>query len=76
MKLAFRAIARFTFRALALAALSACSGGSAPMTPPPPMIYSIGGTVSGLDAGQSIVLQDNGVDALTVSANVPFTFAT
>ena len=36
--------------------------------------YSVGGTVSGL-AG-TVVLQDNGGDNLTVSANGPFTFAT
>jgi 6-phosphogluconolactonase len=37
---------------------------------------SIGGGVSGLNAGQSLVLWDNGGDSLTVSANGPFTFAT
>ena len=36
--------------------------------------YSVGGSVSGL-AG-SVVLQDNGADNLSVSANGPFTFAT
>jgi hypothetical protein len=39
--------------------------------------YTIGGTVTGLPAGgASIVLQDNGSDALTVNASGPFTFAT
>jgi hypothetical protein len=38
--------------------------------------FTIGGTVSGLAAGESVVLQDNGKDNLTVSANGPFTFAT
>jgi hypothetical protein len=37
--------------------------------------YTIGGSVSGLTSG-SLVLQDNGGDALTVSANGSFTFAT
>ena len=37
--------------------------------------YTIGGTVSGLGSG-SVVLQDNGADDLTVSANGSFTFAT
>lgn len=37
--------------------------------------YTIGGTVSGLPAGETISLQDNGTDTLTVS-NGSFTFAT
>jgi len=37
--------------------------------------YTIGGSVSGLTSG-SLVLQDNGGDALTVSANGSFSFAT
>jgi len=39
-------------------------------------VYTIGGTVSGLISGASVVLLDNGGDALTVTANGPFTFAT
>jgi hypothetical protein len=39
-----------------------------------PSTFSVGGTVSGLSG--SVVLQDNGGDNLTVSANGPFTFAT
>src|SRR5262249_46790349 len=35
-----------------------------------------GGSVSGLSSSGSVVLQDNGGDNLTVSANGPFTFAT
>jgi hypothetical protein len=41
-----------------------------------PVTYSIGGTVSGLSSGASVVLLDNGTNALAVSANGPFTFAT
>ena len=41
-----------------------------------PLTYTIGGAVSGLSAGQSVVLQDNGGNAITVSANGPFTFST
>jgi len=37
--------------------------------------YTIGGTVSGL-SGTGLVLQDNGDDNLSITANGPFTFAT
>jgi hypothetical protein len=46
------------------------SGGSGT----PPATYTVGGTVSGLTG--SVVLQDNGGDNLTVSANGTFTFPT
>ncbi len=42
---------------------------------PPPATYFIGGAVSGL-SGSGLVLQDNGGDNLTVSADGPFVFAT
>ena len=75
MKFARCHIARFTFAAIALATVTACGGGgSTPPPPPPPATYSIGGTVSGLDAGQSVVLQLNGGDDQTVSTNTAFTF--
>ena len=45
---------------------------SGPTTGP----YTIGVTVTGLGAGATVVLQDNGGDALTVSANGASTFAT
>jgi hypothetical protein len=38
--------------------------------------FTVGGTVSGLSTGDSIVLQDNMGDNLTVSANGAFTLAT
>jgi hypothetical protein len=38
--------------------------------------FTVGGNVTGLATGQSLVLQDNGGDNLTVSATGPFTFAT
>ena len=50
-------------------------GDSGPPPPPPPATFTVGGTVSGLDVGQSVVLQNNGGDDLTVSANGEFTFA-
>jgi len=51
--------------------LGACGGGGG--TPP---MYSVSGTVSGIDAGQSVILRDNGGDDLTVSANGAFAFVT
>ena len=36
--------------------------------------YSVGGTTSGLSSGESVVLQNNGGDNLTVSTNGSFTF--
>jgi len=41
-----------------------------------PNNFTIGGTVSGLAAGQSVVLQNNGSNNLTVNANGGFTFTT
>ena len=41
-----------------------------------PINYSIGGSVSGLISGRSIVLEDNGGNATTVSSNTTFTFST
>ncbi len=38
--------------------------------------YTIGGTVSGLNASTSVTLLDNGANSLTVSANGAFTFTT
>jgi hypothetical protein len=38
--------------------------------------FTIGGTVTGLNSGTSVVLLDNGTDALTVSSNTSFKFAT
>jgi hypothetical protein len=41
-----------------------------------PVTATIGGTLSGLSTGDSVILQDNGGDALTLTANGPFTFKT
>jgi hypothetical protein len=38
--------------------------------------YTIGGSVSGLGAGQQVTLENNGGNALTVTANGSFTFTT
>ena len=48
------------------------SGGSAPMSG---LTYTVGGMVSGLSAGKSVVLQNNGGNNLTVTQNGPFTFS-
>jgi hypothetical protein len=45
-------------------------------TPASAATYTVGGALSGLTGTGSVVLQDNGGDNLTVSANGNFTFAT
>ncbi len=37
--------------------------------------YTVGGTVSGLAAGDTLVLQDDGTDNKTIAANGAFTFS-
>lgn len=70
---------------IAMLALGGCGGGSSsptgsgnadPVSPAGPTDYTIGGTVSGLSAGESVTLLNNGNDALTVSTDGAFTFAT
>jgi uncharacterized repeat protein (TIGR03803 family) len=61
--------------------LSACGGGGgsgAPSAPSPPSTpaYSIGGALSGLADGASLVLQNSGGDNTVVSANGTFRFPT
>jgi Kelch motif len=64
----------FTLSAMSLIAVVGCGSGNS--TPPPPATYTIGGTVTGL-TGAGLVLQDNGGNNLTVSANATsFTFST
>lgn len=65
------------------AALCACSGGggggSAPASDPggtTPTTFTVGGTLTGLAAGNSIVLRNNGGDDLHLAANGSFTFGT
>jgi 6-phosphogluconolactonase len=53
--------------------LSACGGGGGN---PAPQTYGIGGAVSGLASGESVILVNNGADPLTVNGNNAFTFAT
>ncbi len=68
--------------------LAACGGSShsgaaapnastAPVfIPVVPVTYTVGGTLSGLAGGEQVTLQNNGADALTLTANGAFTFAT
>jgi hypothetical protein len=53
--------------ALALLGVSGCGGGDA---------ATIGGSLSGLGAGLSVTLQNNGGDSLTLTSNASFGFAT
>jgi hypothetical protein len=61
-------------------ALAGCGGGggssSTPPPPPPATAYTVGGSVSGLTADESVTLLNNGGDALTVSGTGGFTFST
>lgn len=57
--------------ALATTLLAACGGGGGGGGT---TTYAVGGTVSGLPADASVTLQNNGGDALTVSANGSFAF--
>ena len=50
--------------------LAACGGES----PTPATTYSVGGTLTGLAAGNSITLTNNGADNLILTANGAFTF--
>jgi 6-phosphogluconolactonase (cycloisomerase 2 family) len=59
---------------LGLAACGGGGGGGSGGNPTPPT-YTIGGAVSGLADGESVVLADNGTDTLTVNGNDTFTFA-
>jgi uncharacterized repeat protein (TIGR03803 family) len=55
--------------------LSACGGGGGSSNPNT-STYSVGGTLSGLASGASVVLQNSGGNTTTVSANGNFTFST
>ena len=73
MILQVRNVVWITVLSMALAAVTACGGGGGGSSPP--AIYTIGGTVSGLDAGQSVLLQLNGGNDQKVDNNGAFTFA-
>ncbi len=56
-----------------IAGLAACSEEAPPPPPPPPPLPTVGGSVSGL-AGGAVVLQLNGAEELSVSADGRFKF--
>jgi uncharacterized repeat protein (TIGR03803 family) len=59
--------------------LGSCGGSSSGSTSPSQAssrAYTVGGSVSGLGSGKSVVLLDKSGDALTVSANGTFAFTT
>jgi len=66
MRLA-RSPSHFLLCALTTLSLAACGGASD---------ATIGGTLSGLGSGLSVVLQDNSTDKLTLTSNGSFSFAT
>src|SRR6266702_7624578 len=49
--------------------LGGCGGGGT-------SVYSVGGTLSGLASGVTVVLEDNGGNDTTISADGTFTFST
>jgi len=53
-----------------------CSTTPVPVVMPMDGAYSVGGTVSGLADGETIVLQNNGGDDLTITLNGDFSFDT
>jgi uncharacterized repeat protein (TIGR03803 family) len=57
-----------------LTALDGCGGNGASQAPA--QKYAVGGSVTGLAAGTSVVLSDNNSEALTLSADGTFVFST
>ncbi len=60
---------------VSIVALNACGGGST-SSPPPPQVYKISASVTGLNLGATLVLQNNGGDNLSITADGTFSFAT
>ncbi len=59
---------------IATQALIGCGGGGSSSGGGQTTTYTLGGTLAGLGANQSVSLQDNGGDTLQLSANGPFSF--
>jgi len=78
MKTSRAVLARWSSLLILALTLSSCGGdgGSSNPTCPNDCPYTVGGTVTGLATGNSVVLLNNGGDPTTVSANTTFTFAT
>ena len=69
---------RWSSAALAAALLAACGGGGDDdgAQPPTAGAYAVGGTLAGLVAGKTLVLQNNGENDLPLTANGGFQFTT
>lgn len=69
---------RWSSAALAAALLAACGGGGDDdgAQPPTAGAYAVGGTLAGLAAGKTLVLQNNGENDLPLTANGGFQFTT
>ena len=59
---------------IVLLAQVGCGGGSSGSSGSGDSTHKLGGTLAGLSAGQSVSLEDNGGDKLTLSANGTFSF--
>jgi uncharacterized delta-60 repeat protein len=69
----------FILSVVILILLPACGGGGGGGgggAQNPPATYSVGGSISGLEDTKSLVLDNNGIEQLTISQNGDFTFAT
>src|ERR1700676_3665703 len=69
-------LARLSALVLIWLEIPGCGGGGGGGGSFGPVNYSIGGSVSGLASGTSLVLNDNGQDSITLGANSTFTFQT
>jgi hypothetical protein len=68
-----RVAALLLLTAVFFTACGGSGGGSSTSPPPPPANFTIGGSISGL-SGTGLVLQNNGGNNLSMSANGSFTF--
>jgi 6-phosphogluconolactonase (cycloisomerase 2 family) len=59
-----------------LLTLVACGGGGSTPSAPLAVYYTVGGTVTGLVSGDTLVLRNNGGDDKTITADGSYTFST